>query len=140
MSNQSSTDRGDEFIATHGADFVRADSLVEQGKHEEAVAIFIALLAMPSNAYVKAVMWMNIATIRDKMGQADEVLRAFDEAGVLEHSYGGYLAQEHKAYYLAKIGRVKESLVILEMLLRRTDLKQEDRVRVETNVKTLRSR
>jgi len=139
MTNQSSNDRGDEFIAQHGNDFVKADSLVQKGKFAEAERIFSDLLAMPSNAYVKAIMWINIAVIREKRGNTEEALRAYDEAGLLERSYNGYLAQEHKALYLAKAGRVGECLLILEQLLRCTDINTEDRERIEANIRTLRA-
>jgi hypothetical protein len=140
MTDRSSNDHGDEFIAMHGSSFVKADDLVQEGKLEEAVRTFTDLLAMPSNAYVKAVMWINIAVIKDKMGQTDEALRAYDEAGLLERSYNGYLAREHKALYLARTGRTSESLLVLEELLRRTDLKNVDRERIAANVKTLRKK
>jgi len=138
MTDRSTNDQGDAFIAKHGNDFVKADNLVQQGKHEEAVRIFHDLLGLPSNAYVKAIMWINIATIRIAMGQPEEALRAYDEASILERSYNGFLAQEHKAYHLAKMGQINESLTILEALLRRTDHKKEDVERIEANVKMLR--
>jgi tetratricopeptide (TPR) repeat protein len=139
MTNLTSNDHGDEFIAKHGSSFVKADSLVQQGKHGEAIQVFFDLLSMPSNPYVKAVMWINIAVIRDKMGQPDDALHAYDEAVLLERSYNGYVALERKALYLAQKGRISESLLILDALMRRTDVRTDDRKRIEANVTTLRS-
>jgi tetratricopeptide (TPR) repeat protein len=138
LTDRNPSDRGDDFIVKHGMDFVRADQHVQHNKHADAVQLLMELLSKPSNAYVRSVMWMNIAIISDKMGQPEEAIRAYDEAGVLERSYNGYASLEHKAVYYAKLNRIRESLEVLEALLRRTDLKEEDRVRLETNVNTLR--
>lgn len=132
-------DHGDQFIAEHGAEFLRADALLQQGLHAEAVRVFLDLLEKPSNAFVQSLMWINIAVILDQADQSGEALRAYDNAILLEQSFHGHTASANKACYLAKISRLQESIVIFEELLQRTDLKIEDRDRYAANLQLLRA-
>lgn len=115
----------------------QASDRVDQGSHDEAIAIFHQILDSDLPAFDRAITWVNIATVRDKQGDAAAAMEALHRALALEQETGAYFIAQHLAAYLSKLGRHAESAEAYRALLERTDLRAEDAEVFRANLATL---
>jgi tetratricopeptide (TPR) repeat protein len=113
--------------------------LVDQGKPEQALPLLDRLLAGDLPDLDKAVLWINKATVHDKLKQSDQACECHDKAVELERTHNRFFAAETKAAYLTGLGRRKEAVFIYNWLLDRRDLTLQDRERVRQNLRALES-
>ena len=116
----------------------RASDLVEAGEHQQAIEILEQLVDSDLPDFDKAVMSLNIATVRDKMGDHDAALASYADALAYEGMTDSYFVAQQHAAYLSGLGRFEESITAYQGLIERPDVKAEDREIFAANVVTLR--
>ena len=116
----------------------RASDLVEAGEHQQAIEILEQLVDSDLPDFDKAVMSLNIATVRDRMGDHDAALASYADALAYEGSTDSYFVAQQHAAYLSGLGRYEESISAYQGLIERPDVKAEDREIFAANVVTLR--
>ena len=119
-------------IAGQAAEHVKA------GEHTKALAIFKALVESDISDLDKANMCYNIAIVLDEMNNVTDALAWYDQGIAYERPYSRFFVTEHKAAYLARHGRLLESLRLYEALLIQPYLEESDKDRVRTNIGILR--
>lgn len=115
----------------------RATELVEAGQHTAALDVLEHIIAGDLPDFDKAMMCLNTAIVHDRQGEIDAALGAYARAMDYERGTGSCYVEQHRAAYLAQLGRFAESLRCYEDLLRRDDLTPEQRTMFERNVATL---
>ena len=115
----------------------RASDLVDAGEHQAAIDVFAQLLDSDLPDFDKAVMSLNIATVRDKMGDHDGALASYAIALEYESRTESYFVAQQRAAYLARLGRYDEGIAVYRSLLERPDIKPEDRAMFVANIETL---
>ena len=115
----------------------RASDLVEAGEHQRAIDILEKLVESDLPDFDKAVMQLNIATVRDKMGDHEGALASYATALDFEGRTDGYFVAQQYAAYLAQLGRYADSITVYQGLIERPDLKPESREMFVANVATL---
>ena len=116
----------------------RASDLVEAGEHQQAIDILAQLVDSDLPDFDKAVMSLNIATVRDKMGDHDGALASYAIALAWEGKTDSYFVAQQHAAYLSGLGRYEESMSSYQALVERPDVKPEDREVFAANVATVR--
>ena len=116
----------------------RASDLVEAGEHQQAIDILAQLVESDLPDFDKAVMSLNIATVRDKMDDPEGALAEYAIALEYERRTDSYFVAQQHAAYLAKLGRYDEGGSAYEALIERLDVKAEDREMFVANIATLR--
>lgn len=112
----------------------RASDLVEAGEHRQAIEILEQLVQSDLPDFDKAVMSLNIATVRDKMGDHEGALASYARALEYEGRTGSYFVAQQHAAYLSGLGRYEESISAYQGLIERPDVKPEDREIFVANV------
>lgn len=116
------------------AEITQAAHLFESGKLADAAAIFKRLCEdekLPGMG--RAIASVNLAVTCDKMGHPDHAVAAY-EYGV-GAVVGDYLfAQDNRASYLFKIGRVDEAIEVWEHLLGLDFVPQDKADRIRHNL------
>lgn len=115
----------------------RASDLVEAGQHQQAIDILGQLVQSDLPDFDKAVMSLNIATVRDKMGDHEAALASYADALAYEGRTSSYFVAQQHAAYLSGLGRYEESISAYHALIERPDVKPEDREIFAANVVTL---
>ena len=115
----------------------RASDLVEAGEHRQAIAVLEQLVESDLPDFDKAVMQLNIATVRDKMGDHGGALASYATALDFEARTDAYFVAQQYAAYLAQLGRYADSITVYQGLIERPDLKPESREMFVANVATL---
>ena len=115
----------------------RASDLVEAGEYQQAIDILAQLVDSDLPDFDKAVMSLNIATVRDKMDDPDGALADYAIALEYERRTDSYFVAQQHAAYLAKLGRYDEGIAVYRELIERVDVKAEDREVFAANVVTL---
>ncbi|HEX7768896.1 MAG TPA: hypothetical protein VF422_02590 [Dokdonella sp.] len=116
----------------------RASDFVDAGEHQQALEILAQLVESDLPDFDKAVMSLNIATVRDKMGDHEAALASYADALEYERRTDSYFVAQQYAAYLAKLGRYDEGVSVYQALGERPDVKPEDRDMFAANVVTLR--
>jgi len=124
----------DEYVAK-AEDVVQ---LTDAGDFKGALKILKGLLAADLPDLDKSVMWVNAATVYDKMKMFDEALRCYDKAMALEKRHGRFFAMERKAVYLANNHRGEESLRLYKRLLERSDLTLIERDKIAKSLRAVK--
>lgn len=115
------------------------DRRVQRGDYTSALELLHSLVESDLADADKAVMCVNIAIIWDKLGQPEEALRWYGRGMGYERRSGGHFAAESRAAYLARLGRLEESLLAYEDLLAQESLDEQTRERVHRNIQMLRA-
>ena len=115
----------------------RASDLVEAGEHQQAIDILAQLVDSDLPDFDKAMMSLNIATVRDKMDDSEGALADYAIALEYERRTDSYFVAQQHAAYLAKLGRYDEGIAVYRELIERADVKAEDREVFAANVVTL---
>jgi tetratricopeptide (TPR) repeat protein len=115
----------------------RASDLFDAGEHQPAIDIFRQLADSELPALDRAMMWLNIATVEHKRGDAAEALAAHDRANEQEREAGGYFVAQQTAAFLSQLGRWQDSIAAYRELVRRTDVSQADADIFQANIATL---
>jgi tetratricopeptide (TPR) repeat protein len=112
--------------------------LVEAGEHEQALTVFRSLLTTDISDLDKASMCYNMAFIYEKMGEEREALASYDRGIGYERKHSRTQVAEHKAAYLARLGRTRESVRLYEEVLRNRSLKEEEKYTLRYNIEVLK--
>lgn len=115
----------------------RASDLVEAGEHQQAIDVLAQLVDSDLPDFDKAMMSLNIATVRDKMDDPEGALADYAIALEYERRTDSYFVAQQHAAYLAKLGRYDEGIAVYRELIERADVKAEDREVFAANVVTL---
>lgn len=113
---------------------------MKSGKYNEAIVLLQGLITSDLTDQDKAMMYVNIATIYDKMKMPRQAVGAYDQAIKFESAYKGYWVLWQKAAYLSEIGEKEDSIKAFENLLENDTLKPDERAAIEKNIAMLRSR
>ena len=117
-----------------------AARLVEAGQHEEGVRALESLIASDISEIDKAIMCMNVAIAKEKLGNMEDALFWYDKGIAFESKHLRIFVSTQKAAYLAKKGRTEESLVIYSELLNKPFLNEGEKEGSRKNIETLESR
>jgi tetratricopeptide (TPR) repeat protein len=100
-----------------GDEITRGAQLFESGQLAEAAAVFRQLCEDPSvPTKGRAIAAFNLATTYDKMGHTDHAVATHEYAvGIVTDDY--LFAQEGRAAYLHKIGRLDDAIALWDRLL-----------------------
>ncbi len=124
-------------------DYIRqaqeVERLVQKGDYSSALELLYSLVKSDLADTDKAMMCLNIAIIWDKLGRPEKALQWYERGMDYERRTGGCFVAEHRAAYLAKIGRLEESLLAYEDLAARESLSEQARERVRQNINWLRA-
>jgi tetratricopeptide (TPR) repeat protein len=115
----------------------RASDLVEAGEHQQAIDVLAQLVESELPDFDKAVMWLNIATVQDKMGNPEGALASYASALEWEGRTSSYFVAQQHAAYLAHLGKYDDGISVYQSLIERTDVKPEDREVFVANITTL---
>ena len=98
-------------------EITRGAQLFEAGKLSEAAEVFKRLAEMEELGRTgRAIAAVNLAVTYDKMGHTDHAVATYEYGvGVVVSDY--LFAQENRAAYLLKIGRVDDAIGVWEHLL-----------------------
>lgn len=114
-----------------------ASGLVDRGEYARAIGIFEEIAASELPDFDLGITWVNIATVEDKRGRPEEALACLARAMDYERKTDSCFIAQHRAAYLSKLGRHRESLSAYRDLLSRPDLKPEDAAVFRANISTL---
>jgi tetratricopeptide (TPR) repeat protein len=115
----------------------RAADLVDQGEYREAIEIFEQFVASDLPDFDKGITWVNIATVRDKMGDRTAALASYEQALECERRTSSYFIVQQHASYLSQLGMYEESMASYRALIDRADVKPEDAEIFRANLVTL---
>ena len=98
-------------------EITRGAALFEAGKLTEAAQVFKQLCELEElPAKGRSIAAVNLAVTYDKMGHPDHAVATYAFGASV--ATGDYVfAQEHRAAYLAKVGRTDEAVAVWEHLL-----------------------
>lgn len=114
-----------------------AASLAESGERVAALDAFLRLAASTLPDLDRAVMYVNVATLYQQLGDTQAALDHYDKAVVVEEKHGRFAVLELKASFLAQLGRLQESLELYRALALRPDATLSERTRFEQNAAAL---
>ena len=115
----------------------RASDLVDAGEHQAAIDVLAQLVDSVLPDFDKAMMSLNIATVRDKMGDHDGALASYAVALEYERNTESCFVAQQRAAYLARLGRYDEAISVYRSLLERPDIKPEEGEMFVANIATL---
>ena len=101
----------------HDQSFHLAADHVNNGRFDEALAIFEKLVAGDADDFTKTMACVNLAIVHDKKGQIDQALKAYDRGIQLERSLGRFFVVQRKADYCVEKERHAEALAALSALV-----------------------
>lgn len=114
-----------------------ASGLVDQGEYARAIEIFEQIAGSDLPDFDRAISWVNIATVEDKRGRTEDALACLARALDYERKTDSYFIAQHRAAYLSKLGRHRESLSAYRELMDQPDLKPDDAAVFRSNITTL---
>jgi hypothetical protein len=117
-----------------------AARLVEEGRHEEGMKILKTILDSDISEVDKAIMCMNVAIAKEKLGDMEDALRWYDKGIAYEKKHLRVLVATQKAAYLAQKGRAAESLSMYKELLGKPFLNEGEKEALRRNIAILESR
>ena len=101
----------------HNQSFHLADDHVNNGRHEEALAIFQQLLDADLDAFGKSMACINAAIVHDKLGQVAQALDAYDRGIAFERTFDRYNVALRKAAYCVEKERHGDALAALSAIV-----------------------
>lgn len=115
----------------------RASDLVDAGEHQQAIEVLEQLVTSGLPDFDKAMMWVNIATVQDKMGDRTASLASYETALQCERRTTSYFVAQQHAAYLSQLGMYERSISAYQALVDREDVKPEDAGIFRANIRTL---
>ncbi|MBK8270045.1 MAG: tetratricopeptide repeat protein [Planctomycetes bacterium] len=116
----------------------RAAALFDAGDHKGALTVFLDICGRSDlNPSGRAMMFLNVATTHEKMGQHVEAMQAFDHARIWSLQQYMFVEQS-RAVYLIRVGRNGEAIELIEHLLKQDSLMPESRAACESNLQIAR--
>ena len=101
----------------HDQSFHLAADHVNNGRREEALAIFAQLLESDLDNFGKSMACVNMATIHDQLGQEAQALDAYDRGIGFERTFDRYNVALRKAAYCVEKERHGDALAALGALV-----------------------
>jgi len=101
----------------HDQSFQLAADHVNNGRNEEALAIFKSLVDTDLDDFGKSMACLNAAVVHDKMAQIAQALEWYDRAVKLQRPLGLFYAIQRKADYCVEKERHAEALAALSALV-----------------------
>jgi len=101
----------------HDQSFQLAADHVNNGRREEALAIFKQLLDTDLDDFGKSMACLNMATIHDQLGHMAQALEAYDRGIAIERSFGRYNVAQRKAQYCVDKEQHAQALAALTALV-----------------------
>jgi len=101
----------------HDQSFHLANEHVNNGRNEEALAIFVKLMDTDLDDFGKSMACVNAAVIHDKMAQVSQALEWYDRAIKLQRPLGRFYAVQRKADYCVEKECHAEALAALSVLV-----------------------
>lgn len=101
----------------HNQSFHLANDHVNNGRFDEALAVFEKVVAGDADDFTKTMACVNLAVIHDKKGQIDQAIKAYDRGIQLERLLGRFFVAQHKANYCVEKERHAEALAALTKLV-----------------------
>jgi len=102
----------------HDQSFHLAAEHVNNGRRDEALAIFRKLLDSDLDDFGKSMACINIATIHDQLGQVAQALGAYDRGIAIERTFDRYNVALRKANYCVEKERYADALAVLGLLVK----------------------
>src|SRR5512140_1426028 len=125
-------------------EFVRISDQISRwmasNKFKEAEDELFNLIMSDVSDIDKVKMCIQMAIIRDRIGNSDEALGWFDKGISYEQPYFRYQASVEKARYLADLGKCMEAVPIYEDLVKQTYVSEAEKEDFRKEIKTLLSR
>ncbi len=101
----------------HDQSFHLANDHVNNGRFDDALAVFEKLMGSNADDFTKTMACVNLAVIRDKKGQIDQAIKAYDRGIALERTLGRFFVAQHKAQYCVDKERHAEALAACNALV-----------------------
>ncbi len=125
-------------------DFVRITDQIcrwmASNKFKEAEDQLYTLLYSDVSDVDKVKLCIQMAIIRDRIGNSDEVLAWFDKGIGYEQPYFRYEATVEKARYLADLGQCMEAVPVYEELIKQPYVSEAEKENFRKEIKVLLSR
>lgn len=115
----------------------QASDLVDQGEYGKATEIFEQIAGSELPDVDKCISWVNLATVEDKRGDSEAALACLARALDYERKTDAYFIAQHRAAYLSKIGRHRDSLSAYRDLVDRPGVRPDDVAVFKANILTL---
>ena len=115
----------------------QASDLVDQGEYAKAIEIFERIAGSDLPDFDRGITWVNLATVEDKRGDCEAALACLARALDYERKTDAYFIAQHRAAYLSKIGRHRDSLSAYSDLVGRPGLRPDDAAVFKANILTL---
>lgn len=108
------------------------------GDDDGAARILAELAGSDLPALDRALAWTQVAAARERLGDADAALAAYDRAIAVETPLQRFSASFKKADFLLRLGRKDESRELFASLLTRPEATLAERQSLESRLKLLR--
>lgn len=116
----------------------RAEKLTVAGDDRAAARVLEDLAASDLPVLDRAMAWTHAASARERLGETDAALAAYDRAVELETPLLRFSAAFKKADFLLRAGRTDESRELFKSLLQRPEATLAERQSFESRLKLLR--
>src|SRR5262245_20516789 len=117
----------------------QASELAEKQDFDGAITILMPLVESDLAAADRAVMCMNIAILEDKKGNLDGAIQWYEKAAVIEEKNHLRYVLEVQASFYSQIGRKVEALNIYKKLMAHPTVNENDKLRLQQQLKALQS-
>jgi hypothetical protein len=101
----------------HSQSFQRAADYVNNGKHNDALAVFTQLMKSDLDDFGKSMACLNMAIIYDQLGQVVQALDSYDRGIAIERTLGRYTLALRKASYCVDRDRHGDALAAFSALV-----------------------
>ena len=115
-----------------------AEKRTAAGDDQGAARMLAELAESDLPALDRAMAWTHVAAARERLGDADSALTAYDRAIALETPLLRFSAAFKKADYFLRLGRKDESRDLFASLMKRPEVTLAERHSLEARVKLLR--
>lgn len=105
------------MTTNHDQSFQLAADHVNNGRNEEALAIFEKLMDTDLDDFGKSMACINMATIHDKLGQVAQALKAYDRGIAIERTFGRFNAAMRKVQYCVDKEQHAQALAAIDALV-----------------------
>jgi tetratricopeptide (TPR) repeat protein len=118
----------------------KGGALAEKGDLDEAIIIFKKLAESDLSTTDRSLMCLNVAKLYNQKGDQNQALVWYTTGADLESRHNGFFVREHRAAYLAHMGRADESLIAYEQLLGQSSLAEAAKLRIQQNIAALQKK
>lgn len=116
----------------------RAEKLTAAGDDRAAARVLAELAASDLPALDRAMAWTHCASARERLGETEAALAAYDDAIAIETPLRRFSAAFKKADFLLRAGRTDESRELFKALLERPEATLAERRSFASRLKLLR--